>query len=1188
MSGEGGGGSFIQSSQVSDTKNKWVETQKKAFKNWANFYLRERGLEIKDLENDLKDGILLINLVELLTGRPVGRYNKNPKLKVQKINNINAALMALRRSKDCEISASAEEIADGNLKMVLGIVWTMVHKFQLQSFGGGPEKAGSTAKDALLDWVIETLQPYKDRADLSQIKKDFPKAFKDGKLFNYLIHVRRPELVNLDTVENRSPAQNLKYALDTAESALSIPKLIDVEDILTSPDEHSMLAYLSYFRSTQLSEEKDRAIESKIGAHEGMLSDISRETAELRTAQEKTLAELLKRQTEKEAEDQRKMAELMAQIAEMKNKGVGSDKDHEQEIEKLKKKHRKAQKKLEAEISRLQQEQKDAARERADMEKRLNDKLRSQKAKKEVAVKMLTEHLKTEKGAGNDELTRLRNEIETLKKRLAEAEAKREADMKTIEDLVKKLQEKEQEKEAIENERKRLEERALKAEEARKSAEEMLELERTKQQNDNNSEWKRKYEAEVAKNKALSEELAKERALREKERLELEARLRELEAANKEREIIAVTPRLLDSVKHISEKKQVIVEKRMVIIEDLDLDLQELKPNPSQTRSIEKVVPETTVKELHELKDHLELQLEEETAKNSNYQKEIHKLQEQLEEEKKEVLRLNLQLEEETANNANEVTQKYEKEITKLKEQLAEEKKERLQLNLLLEEEKANNENENRREINKLKDELEIEKKQLIKLELQLDNEKQNHDAELDELKKQHAQKLEKMQVELHKAQDAAKVALQRVSDLEQVTSREMEVKSSGPKNEVLLDIEELIRQLYYRDGASLHLEDLEDEHRENSKFVEVVNEIRDSVDHVIDDMVNNFYKVDPIPRDPHHVVEDIATLRRFRNDVKREKNNFVRACNGLGEQYALKSDLEYQMGQWKEKLVEIALDEKQCRPDNEQLLEDIDTVKALLRKDDTQKEEVRGYRKSRISARSAVQHLIEKLREYIRADLETGERKRLQGLLSDLKEANRKLETRQKRAAVAQNIYVTKQERERISKVVRLMIQHHKTLFKNYMGTAVSDQVKGPITFLEERGLHLENILDKKDVNFDKVEDLKNRFYKDPSMGLDPNSDPYIIAELLKEFFRDLPQPLLTYKRYNDFDAINEVANANALDELRLAIDELPKVRRATLAQLITFLAKVNRFSDDNKMDTPKLADIFGPLLLRPYREKQ
>lgn len=133
------------------------------------------------------------------------------------------------------------------------------------------------------------------------------------------------------------------------------------------------------------------------------------------------------------------------------------------------------------------------------------------------------------------------------------------------------------------------------------------------------------------------------------------------------------------------------------------------------------------------------------------------------------------------------------------------------------------------------------------------------------------------------------------------------ELKTS--KN-VLLDIEELIRQLYYRDGGALHIEELEDEHRENSKFVEIVTDIRDSVQRVIDDSRDDFYENDPIPKEredvriryrrqssshtmPFQVVSQIRELRRFKKKVKRAKNDFVRACNSLGKQYEEKSDIE-------------------------------------------------------------------------------------------------------------------------------------------------------------------------------------------------------------------------------------------------------------------------------------------------------
>lgn len=60
------------------------------------------------MDEDLKDGVLLINLVEVLTGKSVGNYKRIPKLKVQMINNLNLALDAIRSSRSTMVTASAE------------------------------------------------------------------------------------------------------------------------------------------------------------------------------------------------------------------------------------------------------------------------------------------------------------------------------------------------------------------------------------------------------------------------------------------------------------------------------------------------------------------------------------------------------------------------------------------------------------------------------------------------------------------------------------------------------------------------------------------------------------------------------------------------------------------------------------------------------------------------------------------------------------------------------------------------------------------------------------------------------------------------------------------------------------------------------------------------------------------------
>lgn len=124
---------FLSSLQPSTSPTPPLSTPSfQAFKNWANFYLGQRDLQITELSEDLRDGILLIHLVEIVTGsslplnyysplpttltnstlssgKSVARYNKNPRLKVQKINNINAALELLRQvSPGCVITTSAE------------------------------------------------------------------------------------------------------------------------------------------------------------------------------------------------------------------------------------------------------------------------------------------------------------------------------------------------------------------------------------------------------------------------------------------------------------------------------------------------------------------------------------------------------------------------------------------------------------------------------------------------------------------------------------------------------------------------------------------------------------------------------------------------------------------------------------------------------------------------------------------------------------------------------------------------------------------------------------------------------------------------------------------------------------------------------------------------------------------------
>ena len=57
-----------------------------AFEGWLNHRLE--GGEVKDIFQDRKDGLVLIQLLGRLSSRPLGSYSKNPKLKMSRLKNL--------------------------------------------------------------------------------------------------------------------------------------------------------------------------------------------------------------------------------------------------------------------------------------------------------------------------------------------------------------------------------------------------------------------------------------------------------------------------------------------------------------------------------------------------------------------------------------------------------------------------------------------------------------------------------------------------------------------------------------------------------------------------------------------------------------------------------------------------------------------------------------------------------------------------------------------------------------------------------------------------------------------------------------------------------------------------------------------------------------------------------------------
>uniref|UniRef100_A0A8C4QNQ5 Uncharacterized protein n=1 Tax=Eptatretus burgeri TaxID=7764 RepID=A0A8C4QNQ5_EPTBU len=217
----------------------WEKQQRKTFTAWCNSHLRKAGTQIENIDEDFRNGLKLMLLLEVISGEQLPKPEKG-KMRVHKINNVNKALSFIESKGVKLVSIGSEEIVDGNTKMTLGMIWTIILRFAIQDIS----VEESSAKEGLLLWCQRKTQPYKNVN-----VQNFHTSWKDGLAFNALIHRHRPELVPYETLKKEDATTNLNFAFDVAEKHLDIPKMLDAEDIVSTPrpDEKAIMTYVSSF-----------------------------------------------------------------------------------------------------------------------------------------------------------------------------------------------------------------------------------------------------------------------------------------------------------------------------------------------------------------------------------------------------------------------------------------------------------------------------------------------------------------------------------------------------------------------------------------------------------------------------------------------------------------------------------------------------------------------------------------------------------------------------------------------------------------------------------------------------------------------------------------------------------------------------------------------------------------------------
>ncbi|PGH13531.1 hypothetical protein AJ80_06281 [Polytolypa hystricis UAMH7299] len=221
-------------------EKQWITVQQKTFTKWLNSKLTARNVAIDDLVKDLSDGVILIHILEILGNESLGRYASKPKLRVQRFENVNKSLDYIKGRGIQMTNIGAEDIVDGNRKIILGLIWTLILRFTISDIS----EEGMTAKEGLLLWCQRKTACYPGVE-----VRDFSTSWNDGLAFCALLDIHRPDLIDFDALDKSDHRGNMELAFEIASKEIGIPDLLDVEDVcdVAKPDERSLMTYIAYW-----------------------------------------------------------------------------------------------------------------------------------------------------------------------------------------------------------------------------------------------------------------------------------------------------------------------------------------------------------------------------------------------------------------------------------------------------------------------------------------------------------------------------------------------------------------------------------------------------------------------------------------------------------------------------------------------------------------------------------------------------------------------------------------------------------------------------------------------------------------------------------------------------------------------------------------------------------------------------
>ncbi|KAM6922106.1 unconventional myosin-IXb isoform 3-T3 [Xenentodon cancila] len=134
----------------------------------------------------------------------------------------------------------------------------------------------------------------------------------------------------------------------------------------------------------------------------------------------------------------------------------------------------------------------------------------------------------------------------------------------------------------------------------------------------------------------------------------------------------------------------------------------------------------------------------------------------------------------------------------------------------------------------------------------------------------------------------------------------------------------------------------------------------------------------------------------------------------------------------------------------------------------------------------------------------------------------------------------------------------------------------------VEMHGLYTEGIY-RKSGSANRIKELHQRLETEPHLVCLENHPIHTVTGLVKQWLRELPDPLMTFTHYSDFlHAVELPEKQEQLQAIYKVLEELPTANFNTLERLVFHLVRVSKEEAHNRMSPNSLAIVFAPCILR------